>query len=63
METFEDSGWSRDAGRADAAADVPPQALSPRLAAVARAFRAKPFVPHRLARGGHAQTLVSGLRG
>ncbi len=63
METFEDSGWSRGTEQAGAAEDVPPQSLSPRLAVVARAFRAKPFVPHRLARGGHAQTLVSGLRG
>jgi predicted alpha/beta-fold hydrolase len=63
METFEDSGWSRGTERADSARHVPSQALSPRLAAVARAFRAKPFVPHRLARGGHAQTLFSGLRG
>jgi predicted alpha/beta-fold hydrolase len=63
METFEDSGWTRGTERVGAAEDVPPQSLSPRLAAVARAFRAKPFVPHRFARGGHAQTLVSGLRG
>jgi predicted alpha/beta-fold hydrolase len=41
---------------------VPPQTLSPRLAEVARAFRTKPFVPHALFRGGHAQTLAASMR-
>jgi predicted alpha/beta-fold hydrolase len=41
---------------------VPQQNLSARLAPPARAFRAKPFVPHRLFRGGHAQTIFAALR-
>jgi len=41
---------------------VPLQNLSTRLATVARAFRAKPFVPHRLFRSGHAQTIFAALR-
>jgi predicted alpha/beta-fold hydrolase len=35
--------------------------LSARLAAVARAFALKPFVPHPLFAGPHAQTIVSSL--
>ncbi|MCA1632903.1 MAG: alpha/beta fold hydrolase [Acidobacteria bacterium] len=63
METIKDSGWTGNTETASAAAQVPMQALSPRLAEIARVFRTKPFVPHRLARGGHAQTLVAGLKG
>ncbi|HEX7956650.1 MAG TPA: alpha/beta fold hydrolase [Pyrinomonadaceae bacterium] len=44
---------------AEAAEHIPTQALSPRLRALARAFAAKPFVPHPLFRGPHAQTVVS----
>ena len=63
METIKDSDWTGKKENASAAAQIPAQALSPRLAEVARLFRTKPFVPHRLARGGHAQTLVAGLKG
>ena len=38
---------------------IPAQALDARLREVARAFAAKPFVPHPLFRGPHAQTIVS----
>jgi predicted alpha/beta-fold hydrolase len=63
METIKDSDWSGETDSAEAARQVPPQALSPRLAEVARIFRSKPFVPHRFARSGHAQTLIAGLKG
>ncbi|MBA3240411.1 MAG: alpha/beta fold hydrolase [Acidobacteria bacterium] len=63
METIKDSDWPGKKENAKAAAQIPAQALSPRLAEVARLFRTKPFFPHRLARGGHAQTLVAGLKG
>ena len=43
----------------EAAAHVPPQALSARLGEIARAFASKPFVPHPLFPGPHAQTIVS----
>ncbi len=43
----------------EAAEHVPPQALSARLGAIARAFASKPFVPHPLFAGPHAQTIVS----
>src|SRR5215213_6131748 len=42
-----------------AAEHIPPQALSARLREVARAFASKPFVPHPLFPGPHAQTIVS----
>ncbi|HEX3558405.1 MAG TPA: alpha/beta fold hydrolase [Pyrinomonadaceae bacterium] len=41
---------------------VPPQALTPTLEEIARVFRSKPFVPHALLRGGHAQTIAAALR-
>ena len=44
-----------------AAEHIPAQALSARLAAVARAFARKPFTPHTLFAGAHAQTIVSSL--
>ena len=43
----------------EVAEHIPPQALSARLDEVARAFASKPFVPHPLFRGPHAQTIVS----
>lgn len=43
----------------EAAEHIPPQALSARLREVARAFASKPFVPHPLFPGPHAQTIVS----
>lgn len=46
----------------DSASHVPVQPLDARLAEIARAFRAKPFRPHALLRGGHAQTLAAALR-
>ena len=46
----------------DSASHVPAQPLDARLAEIARAFRAKPFRPHALLRGGHAQTLAAALR-
>ncbi|HYE13946.1 MAG TPA: alpha/beta fold hydrolase [Pyrinomonadaceae bacterium] len=64
METITDSGWAGGSRRARGGdcAHVPSQALSERLAEVARAFRSKPFRPHPLLRGGHAQTIVAALR-
>jgi predicted alpha/beta-fold hydrolase len=44
---------------AQAAEHIPAQALSPRLEGVARAFASRPFVPHPLFPGPHAQTIVS----
>jgi predicted alpha/beta-fold hydrolase len=62
METVSDSSWLRDPGAQLVAAHVPPQALNPRLSEIAHVFRARPFVPHALARSGHAQTVVAALR-
>jgi predicted alpha/beta-fold hydrolase len=44
-----------------AAPHIPTQALNARLADVARAFARKPFTPHPLFAGPHAQTIVSSL--
>ena len=41
---------------------VRPQGRPPRLQDIARALEARPFTPHRLYRGGHAQTLRGALR-
>jgi predicted alpha/beta-fold hydrolase len=38
---------------------IPAQTLTVRLGEIARAFASKPFVPHPLFRGPHAQTIVS----
>ncbi len=46
----------------DSASHVPAQPLDARLAEIARVFRAKPFRPHALLRGGHAQTVAAALR-
>jgi predicted alpha/beta-fold hydrolase len=46
----------------EAASHVPAQPLHPRLAEIAYAFRAKPFRPHALLHGGHAQTVAAALR-
>jgi predicted alpha/beta-fold hydrolase len=62
METITGSKFLREFGGHSAAAHVPPQALTPRLEEVARAFRSKPFVPHPLLRNGHAQTIVATRR-
>jgi predicted alpha/beta-fold hydrolase len=47
--------------KTQAAEHIPPQALSARLREVARAFASKPFVPHPLLGGPHAQTIVSSM--
>ena len=61
METVNDSERSAERDVAAAAPHIPAQALSQRLAEVARAFARKPFTPHPLFRGPHAQTIVSSL--
>jgi uncharacterized protein len=58
METVSEHGRLTQT-KTEAAEPVPAQALSPRLGAVARAFASKPFVPHPLFAGPHAQTIVS----
>ena len=62
METVSNNRWVSEVGEPGEAAHVPPQALSPRLAEIARAFRMKPFRPHRLARDGHTQTVIGSFR-
>jgi hypothetical protein len=61
MESVREAARPADAGAGPAAEHVPAQALSPRLAAVARAFARRPFTPRRLFAGPHAQTIVSSL--
>jgi predicted alpha/beta-fold hydrolase len=61
-DTLRDGGRLADSGTDDAAPHIPPQALSARLREVARAFRAKPFVPHPLLRGPHAQTVAASMQ-
>jgi len=58
METVSESGRLTNT-KTEAAGDIPAQALSPRLHEVARAFASRPFVPHPLFPGPHAQTIVS----
>jgi predicted alpha/beta-fold hydrolase len=58
METVSEHGWPTNS-RTEPAGHLPPQTLSARLREVARAFASKPFVPHPLFRGPHAQTIVS----
>ncbi len=58
METVSEQGRLTNT-KTEAAEHIPPQALSPRLGRVARAFASKPFVPHPLFSGPHAQTIVS----
>ena len=62
METLSDKGNLTGVVTERAAPHVPPQVLAPRLVEIARAFRAKPFVPHKLFRSGHAQTIVATRR-
>ena len=62
METVSDNRWLEGFGEQETAAHVPAQALDARLRDIARVFGAKPFRPHRLARPGHAQTVVAALR-
>ncbi|HEX8187248.1 MAG TPA: alpha/beta fold hydrolase [Pyrinomonadaceae bacterium] len=58
MGTVSESGRPADA-KPGAAGHIPAQTLSARLGEIARAFASKPFVPHPLFRGPHAQTIVS----
>lgn len=63
-ETLGGRGRPAHSGASDAGAaaeHIPAQALSGRLGEVARAFCAKPFVPHPLLRGPHAQTIAASL--
>src|SRR5215216_895380 len=59
METVSEGGRLTNSDTEAAAEHIPPQALGARLGEVARAFAGKPFVPHPLFRGPHAQTIVS----
>jgi predicted alpha/beta-fold hydrolase len=58
MDTVSESGRLTHS-KTEAAEHLPPQTLSARLREVARAFASKPFVPHPLFAGPHAQTIVS----
>jgi predicted alpha/beta-fold hydrolase len=58
MDTVSESGRLTNS-KTEAAEHLPPQTLSARLREVARAFASKPFVPHPLFAGPHAQTIVS----
>lgn len=62
METATESRLGEGLVERARAGHVPAQALGPRLGEIARAFAAKPFRPHRLARRAHAQTVVGSLR-
>lgn len=62
MEEASERGEHAGTRLEDSASHVPAQPLSPKLAEIARAFRAKPFRAHRLLRGGHAQTLAAAFR-
>jgi uncharacterized protein len=62
MEEARERGRPAGSRLEDSASHVPAQPLHPRLAEIARAFRAKPFRPHALLRGGHAQTLAGVMR-
>jgi predicted alpha/beta-fold hydrolase len=62
METVNGEGRLMSSEAQAAAPHVPPQALSARLDPVARALRAKPFVPHAIFHSGHAQTIFAALR-
>jgi len=58
MQTVSEHGRLTDP-ETEAAEHIPPQALGTRLGEIARAFASKPFVPHPLFPGPHAQTIVS----
>src|ERR1700748_2426473 len=62
MDTVEGGARLLSSEEETAAPHVPLQNLSARLRPVARAFRAKPFVPHKLFGSGHAQTTYAALR-
>ena len=62
METVNERARPANSDTEPAAAEhIPAQSLSPRLIEVARAFARKPFKPHPLFAGPHAQTIVSSL--
>ena len=62
METVREGARPANSNTEPAAAEhIPAQALNARLAAVARAFAPKPFNPHPLFAGAHAQTIVSSM--
>jgi predicted alpha/beta-fold hydrolase len=62
MQTVRDGGRLTNSEPEATASHIPPQALNVRLREVARDFGAKPFSPHPLFPGGHAQTIVAALR-
>ncbi|MDT5158359.1 MAG: uncharacterized protein QOH51_2716 [Acidobacteriota bacterium] len=62
METVSNGGRLTNSGLEVTASHIPPQALNARLREVARDFREKPFSPHTLFPGGHAQTIIATLR-
>lgn len=64
MDTLTDEKLNQEVerGAVGAPAAVPPQSLCEPLAEMARLVRARPFEPHPLFRGGHAQTVYAALR-
>lgn len=62
MEEARERGEHAGTRLEDSVSHVPAQPLTPKLAEIARAFRAKPFRAHKLLRGGHAQTLAAAFR-
>jgi len=61
MERVDEGARPDYSGAPSAASHIPTQALGPRLSEVARAFAGRPFAPHPLFAGPHAQTIVSSL--
>lgn len=61
METVNERARPANSNTEPAAEHIPAQSLSPRLIEVARAFARKPFKPHSLFAGPHAQTIVSSM--
>jgi hypothetical protein len=61
METVRESTRPANSDAEPAAEHIPVQALNARLGRVARAFARKPFKPHTLFAGAHAQTIVSSV--
>ncbi|MDT7807885.1 MAG: uncharacterized protein QOJ70_1698 [Acidobacteriota bacterium] len=61
MQTVSEGGRLTNSNTETTATHIPPQALSARLREVARAIGEKPFVPHSLLGGAHAQTIAASL--
>jgi hypothetical protein len=62
MQTVREGARTANSNTEPLAADhIPTQTLSARLGDVARAFARKPFTPHPLFAGPHAQTIVSSM--